>query len=147
LGVEIKIRANSTRVGREGSRIQEHRQRVAFCAFGGSDEHPVVTTQRGSGFAGVAGTSVAAAIAAALYGASASALYLKRVTSEYNVRVSNTGQIDVDLVQQAIQQWTESQTDRDSLHHAMTKNCTNVPGPPEEYGAGLVRCLAHHQLP
>ena len=134
------------------SAYQPAKQRVAFCAFGGTKALPVVSTNVGSGFIGTVGTSVAAALAASIYTACASSLYVKKLKDEYDTLVGVNGVVDVDFVHQHIAQWVEAAVDLDNLEKAIDSGCAPISGsntnnPSPEFGAGIIRRLDAMSIP
>lgn len=119
-------------------------EKVAFCAFGGSNDERIITTNPHSGFIGDYGTSVAAAMAVGCYSAAASGLYFKKITQEYGLLVQHSGQVSVDQVEQTIAGWRETDGDRKMLLDTMRKSAVPLGGTSlytskPKFGYGLIR--------
>jgi hypothetical protein len=129
------------------------REKVAFCAYSGTVDAPIVTTSPQAGFAGVFGTSIAAAIAAGCYTAAASGVYSRAVSKEYEQRMPTTGQVSLDDVERATRQWAIDDATRVSILTSLVNSATKSlllqtsRQASQAYGAGLIQVPDQMYLP
>lgn len=126
-------------------------QEVTFSAYGGDADDPLVTLEKGSGFASVWGTSVASAIATGVIAANRSKFYTKHLKQEYAIQMQS-GLISPVDVQQHITSWCESedqlkQLKKANLSHALSIQGSSVNKRSNHFGVGLSRVFDDASTP
>jgi Subtilase family len=117
---------------------------VAYSAFGGDRNHPVLTPNIDFGYRAVWGTSVAAAIAAGAYAGEIGAEDFRARQGEYDNFVGTSGQISVPAVRAHMAAWKPTRRalkDLDAVLKSRVGACNEFADPDADrtVGAGVIR--------
>ena len=116
---------------------------VEFCACGGTEQMPIQLLSTEFGFTYDCGTSISAAVVAAVFLSELSAMYRSATEDFFRNQAGVRSQVVPSTVKSAVESWSPSSNDIDSIKNAMRAKAISPPAPHAsnvahpEFGYGL----------
>ena len=118
----------------------QNQEEVEFCACGGTAEMPLQVLSPDFGFKYDYGTSISAAVVAAIFTNEVANLYRRKTEKIFQTQIAAKSQMTPLAIKSDIDSWSPDPTDVDSIKIAMRSGAISPPGsnrPHPEFGYGL----------